>query len=351
MASKPEPIILTGLKGNHPLSALAAFGLLRCCAEIAELQNPRLRWELKNDWIAVLSTDNQILNDDLIGFLMGRMKGSSERLEFKWSDKIGTDPDRFMQAAKRSIEIATSCSRSTTDFFAAFGSELIKNRSGKIRPTALDMTSANQGLPNNLRKLAVTLELKQPSQATQQTTNSNAAIKKHAKETAEITASFREALFGPWEYKDEEHSLGWDPTIERLYALRAKNPSPDKKNMSVRAAVWLAAEALPLFPCAVVGNKLATRGFTEKRASGKGERSSIYFSWPLWDSPLSLETLRSLLALKTLTLDQPPTDELRMRGIVQVFRSYRVKTGGESGDYKIFRAAQPCIAGKVNANS
>ena len=36
-------------------------------------------------------------------------------------------------------------------------------------------------------------------------------------------------LEGPWRYESEILSLGWDVTDDRVYALRANNPSPEKK--------------------------------------------------------------------------------------------------------------------------
>jgi hypothetical protein len=73
----------------------------------------------------------------------------------------------------------------------------------------------------------------------------------------------REALFGPWRYEDPQHSLGWDPSAERLHALRSRSPTKDAPQ-GVAAAVWLAFEALPLFPCFLSGGSLVTRGFVRR---------------------------------------------------------------------------------------
>ncbi|WP_446685617.1 type I-G CRISPR-associated protein, Cas3-extension family [Methylacidimicrobium cyclopophantes] len=99
----------------------------------------------------------------------------------------------------------------------------------------------------------------------------------------------QEALFGPWQYNDENHSLGWDPQAQRLPALRNKLPERDRSNRSVRAVVFLATKALPLFPCFVRGGKLSTTGFYRE-----GEED--WFSWPIWRVPMSVKTLGSLLA-------------------------------------------------------
>jgi hypothetical protein len=71
---------------------------------------------------------------------------------------------------------------------------------------------------------------------------------------------FREALFGRWRYDDPQHSLGLDPSTERLHALRAVS-STKEESCGVATAVGLAFEALPLFPCFWADGRLATTGF------------------------------------------------------------------------------------------
>ena len=61
------------------------------------------------------------------------------------------------------------------------------------------------------------------------------------------------------------------------------------KKWGVHAAVWLATESLPLFPCFCTGSKLATRAF---RSEGRIRE----FCWPVWGKPVSLAALKSLLA-------------------------------------------------------
>jgi hypothetical protein len=56
----------------------------------------------------------------------------------------------------------------------------------------------------------------------------------------------------------------------------------------VRAAVWLAMESLPFFPC-FFEDGLATCGFVKKG------RKQV-FHWAIWEPPLSLSAVRTLLA-------------------------------------------------------
>jgi len=97
----------------------------------------------------------------------------------------------------------------------------------------------------------------------------------------------REALFGPWKYADNQHSLGWDPATILMGAFTPKAPTSMSKT-GVRAAVWLAIESLPFFPC-FFEDGLATCGFVKK-----GRKQS--FHWAVWEAPLSLAAVRTLLA-------------------------------------------------------
>jgi hypothetical protein len=137
-----------------------------------------------------------------------------------------------------------------------------------------------------------------------------------------------EALFGPWRYQDPHHSLGWDPNAQRLHALRGKLPEKDKEKRSVRAAVFLASQALPLFPCFSVRRKLRTTGFRQFDGDD-------WLVWPVWGTPISVETLRSLLA-------QPFDSDLRERGVEIVYRCQRSHTGGSEGNYQVFSHPEEC---------
>jgi hypothetical protein len=148
---------------------------------------------------------------------------------------------------------------------------------------------------------------------------------------------FQEALFGPWKYEDPQHSLGWDPSTERLHALRARSPTRDSSE-GVTAAVWLAFEALPLFPCFLSRGGLVTTGFHTRGTTWR--QRTTYLTWPVWTHPVPLDTVRSLLSMPELGEEPPPGRELRARGVEAVFRSerYKVKT---QGAYFILRPAYP----------
>lgn len=112
--------------------------------------------------------------------------------------------------------------RDATDMLAALASDLVSDGES-LRSTLFDLTSGNQRLLQSFRVLAGQPETvnRKPSPLTK--------------------AAVEEALIGPWTYRDDHHSLGWDPQVQRLHALRGKLPEKDKASRSVRAAVFLAS--------------------------------------------------------------------------------------------------------------
>lgn len=283
-------IRLTGLIGSNPLGALAAFGLLRICSEIHDLSTARLYWTQEYDWIAVLRVSEEIGKLELVEKLVAHQQVI--KLDaFNWSNDIRVSPDEYRERLKSLAQKATLKDRRDADYFAAFGSEMIsdRKREGLVKPTAFHMTSGQQKFLDEIRKLAESLK----------------------SDCCKI--AFEEALFGPWQYKDKEHSLGWDPSAERLHALRYLPPTKDRRNRSVRAAIWLAIEALPLFPTAAVNGKLMTAGFTKIRPTN--------LCWPIWSPPIGLDTLRSLLNTSDNELS------LKRRGVRAMYRSERSEFG------------------------
>jgi hypothetical protein len=312
-----DEITLTGLSGSHPLGALAAFGLLRCCEELQAVGPSRLHWRRAADWVAVLVPGRPVSPDGLVTALAARQQGRDATAELCWSDNIKTDPGAFREQALRAAAEAADGHRGHADFLAAFGDELVVGRSGELEPTAFYMTSGQQKFLKEARALAGRV-------------GAGVSLGRRRKGADEL---FREALFGPWRYEDPQHSLGWDPSTERLHALRGRSPTKEAPQ-GVAAAVWLAFEALPLFPCFLSGGSLVTRGF------GRQGRVAV-LSWPVWTEPASLDEVRSLLGLEALVRTPPPLEELRARGVATVFRAerYRVKT---QGAYYILRPASPC---------
>lgn len=314
-------LVLTGLLGSRPIGALAAFGLLRLCGRIPELRDATLRWSMRDDWTAVLGLP-QALDPEALVVRLVEHHAATAWPHLDWSPDGGLRVPRevFAQQLVEALVSADVAERERCDFLAALGSDAIADDKGRLTPTRMHMTSGQQTFLGGLIGVAESLV---PD-----------GKPRGRRTPAAIQAAFQEALFGPWTYPDLEHSLGWDADAERMHALRAIAPTSDTTNKSVRAAIWLAHHALPLLPTVPVGQRLKTTAFREVR------RQRPCLRWPLWQTPLGLDSVRSLLASAALVGDGDRLTELHARGVAVVFESLRHEFGQ---GYGIFRPAVPVM--------
>jgi hypothetical protein len=285
-------IELTGLKSGVPIGFMGALGTFRHAAHIRELGRVELEWiPYGGQWCAVLHTTESVGFDTFLKLLLDRVKALGDRRELGWSVAIkSASKEEFTKAARATIQESSAGDHELADWFAAFGSELVlKNE--KIESTPLDMTVARQQFLADAQRL--TTDLATPDRKTADVLN---------------VASFQEALLGPWKYRENQHSLGWDPSTILMGAFTPKAPTAMNK-AGVRAAVWLAMESLPFFPCVYDGH-LATRGFAR---TGRKQR----FQWPIWTGPLSGDAIRTLLS----QIQEMNGDEWKARGIAAVYSS------------------------------
>jgi hypothetical protein len=294
-------IDLTGLRADLPIGAMAAFGCLCICQREPRFRGSKLAWEQgAGADHAVLWTPGESDRQGLVTALVEDVGKVRERGELTWSEQIKTaTPEEFREHAGAAVSRATGAHRGAADWFAAFGSELALGRDGKIESTPFDMSVARQKFLADAKRLATSLAEKQPG-----------------KNVRGPEAAYSEALFGPWRYEDDQHSLGWDPSTMKLGAFTYKAPT-SMANSGVRAAVWLAFESLPLFPCSYSGG-LQVAGLRRKGRE-------FVLSWPVWRRPISLDTLRSLLGLPAMATDPVGGAELSARGVTAVYRSARFK--------------------------
>ena len=234
--------LLTGVRADTPIGAMVSFGLLRL--------NPsfRLAWHGR---IAAVYTQGLLLADDLVELVTrtaANRPKAEDRTEFSWSHTL---KDVKQEDWVKAVSGATTSDQ--REWLAALGAP----GADAFYPTPFDMTSGSQKFLHELGDL--------PGAVTQE--------------------SVREALFGPWMYRDMTHSLGWDPNMMRAGAFTSVQPRELKRERGVTAAVWLASESLPLFPCFIgEGGRLVVRAWVGHQ-----------FRWPVWESPVTLDGLRSLI--------------------------------------------------------
>lgn len=305
--SKETPLILNGIDSNNPLGFLSALGAAVLSGSF--YRDTRFYWCLDSGaWRPTLlgcETDRT----RFIEQLLSTMEAASME-PFEIDNKLPFSVELFEAHTKKAQRTASQTNRRLADFLAAFGSE-VNPEKGVFRDSRFRMVrsgdSAGQGLPAYAR-------------AIRDATDHNA---------------LERALFISWDYQDDGFSLRWDPIEDQRYALRWRDPS--KSNLkdgpgTMVGANSLAIEALQWYPTMYQGNWLATTGFH------RNSDNEVWFTWPIWDCPISLDAVRSLLSLPDLHSTQPPRTELAKRGIVEVYRSQRIQ---QNQYYSNFTSGQP----------
>lgn len=303
---------LTGLDGKNPVAFLAALGALNVLADRANASCP----EPKLVWVAEGTYRPAILDGPdrtaLLDLLMNDVASfrSEPALDLRYqkggdgsaAHDLKPPPAVFANYLRTLLGLPDP--RRSLAFAAAFATDVAEDNNGNVKPTALHFTAGQQEF---LAMVNVLVDGVTP-------------------------ADMEEALFGPWRYERGLPVLQWDNASSREYALRATDPSKDKK-LGVPGADWLAFRGLPFIPVAPIGDRVATAGC-------RGEWKTGSFRWPLWSKPLPRSVIRSLLTSREMFEVDPRT--LRERGIDIVLESLiRRSDQGGYGNFAPARIAAP----------
>lgn len=307
-SSESRGLLLNGISGGKLLGFLAAIGTLRVLANSDPVVDWRLSWNTEGGgWSPVLFSDKQFSTDSFVDELLvpALARVDNGAIEaFAFANNLNVSPEQFRDVATAARNSAAFQNHRYADFIAAFGCECLVTRDKRIQDTAL-RTMSGAGHQHFLRSM---------------------------KELVEKTGRdhLNRSLFETWIYVDERPSLRWDPIDDRRHALRWKKPADDPVR-TMRGANRLALEALPLLPTAPQEKILHTTGFSQRRGRG------VFFTWPIWEGPLGIDVIRSLLSLSDLQDTRPNRDRLRPMGVVEIFRCERITVD----KYRNFTQATP----------
>jgi CRISPR-associated endonuclease/helicase Cas3 len=228
------------------------------------------------------------------------LKGAVPSPELALGQRIDCTSDEYREFAMSFLENGGAVRRAPLDHLAAFASDADVDEYGRLTATPFCFItgSGHQYFLDTVRQLM-----------------------------KEVTPErIHSTLFEPWTYSDEKLSLRWDPIEDRRYALMDRDPTAsDNKSRTVWMANLLAYRALALFSSAPGRRGLETTGWST------GGRS---FTWPVWENPIKLDTIRSLMLLSDLGTEASNRSTLRDRRVAAIFRSPRIKVGS-GANFKI----------------
>ncbi|TWT29174.1 hypothetical protein KOR34_53130 [Posidoniimonas corsicana] len=306
-----EGLALPGLDGTNPLGFLAALGLVSTVAMARGMQSVGVRWQASVDrCFPAVTGFNSV--DEVVSALTDALRlgspPSSNEFYLHLGKNLSIDPNVFREAETRAISESTWDQRSAADAIASFGcSAVVHEKLPRIQPTELHFIfgSGHQHYLETANKLLAN------------------CTPEHLKE----------AIEGPWRYRDEKLSFRWDPEDAREYAYRWADPGGETTR-----TVW-GANVLAFFGVTQMlasvpssATQLRTMGFT--RADRK-----TFLVWPLWNRFLGISTMQSLL--------RSSVDDLREhseeRGLTRVLRAEKKKMG-DGANYKwAFGQSEPIL--------
>lgn len=261
-----QPLMLDGIDGQHLWGFLTALGSLsllneHACAEMLEV--PRLAFE--EDGTAVVHSP--VVKDQLAAVLLARLRKLQPYLEqdlatvkkpsdFTRSDfesaALKGDPAKLNFLAGLACVIGAEASEST--LCAANG-------------------ASHQNLVQSMRDVLKLVEEEHVRLTLFETWT----------RTYRVPDDRRKQL----ELGTRKPTLRLDPSDERIYALRLSNPTTTddfRTELGAQALAIPAFALLPVVPC---------KGPITVASTRKGRR--VTFSWPLWNAPATLPTVRTLL--------------------------------------------------------
>jgi len=292
-----QDVCFPALQGSGLLGFLAAMGLFKTLASVPELADCQMKWiAAGGSYQPVIRIPSSINEQDIPERIHPALASLAGNYAITLYKDLKIESSSFRLLAERAANDFLH-QRATTpaEMVASFGSDAVCNDGKMIEDTAF-RTMSGAGHQHFLEFMKVL-----------------------AKDTT--LEQLREAIFGPWRYRDPSPIMRWDSEADRRYALRWDEPSKDPVR-TVRGANLLAIAALTLFPTAPISSReIATTGF-----KGRGSRGT-FLTWPIWSGWLTLDCVRSVISRAELQNDKSSSSDFANLGILALFRSQRITLG------------------------
>ena len=252
---------LPGLEGTNPLGFLAALGVQTAFA--GEQEQPCLRWSED-------VTPHAVVNH---GFSVDRIAKQTLAVAARWKDSPALNPVRPDGARMPKGDELKLSADDIADYLRRRGP--IETGGGLAVALLAEDSLDKQGVakPSDLYFTAGQMKFLGIARTILSEVSHEELV---------------EGLVGPWQYASLLPSLGWDVVDDRVYALRANNPAPDKK-LTNPGAETLAILGLSRHPVFAGRERTLTQGCSGSWKSG-------HYSWPLWRKAATPNAVGSLLA-------------------------------------------------------
>jgi len=261
-SAAPPAIALTALEGSNPIGFLAALGVLACLERAG--RSSGLRWV--DDLVPTPIVTGAASVEELVTLVdadrvwwarKSLVLGRNEMDDVKAAPSVLRDWGREVCEAWQARPDIWRLS--DVRLWTALVAEGALAGKGSAKPTHLHFAAGQQQFLAMARELARSVGPER----------------------------LHEALVGPWRYDSRLPVFGWDARGARVYALRASDPSKEKR-LGVPGADWLAFLGLAFLPVVARNGRLRTT------ACGRSWKAAP-FRWPLWSVPASPPVVAGLV--------------------------------------------------------
>jgi len=261
-----QTLTLNGIDGQHLwgfLTALGALSMLDEHARAETLEVPRLAFE--EDGRAVLQSP--VAKDQLVTVLLARLRRLQPYLEHDLAAL--KKPTDFTRSSYESI--ARASNPGTLDFLAGLAC-VVGDEASESTLCAANGAS-HQNLIQSMRDILKLVEDEHVRLALFETWQKTYRVPDDKRRQLQLGA--------------RKPTLRLDPADERLYALRLSNPTTTddfRTELGAQALAIPVFTVLPVVPCKQPVTVASMR-----------HRQRVTFSWPLWNAPATLPTVRALV--------------------------------------------------------
>lgn len=327
-----------GPDGSTLLGFLASVGALVAFTRLNSGKRVTLHWEQSLGWRARILIEGQPLNLAQIQALHSNLTEAGVRDSFTL--RKGTDDGEYATITKVEVSDATHFlaaamqgdtdgrRRSCATLAGWFVDQLDEKSASASRLCAL-----TGGSQQNFLETALHLSGFHPKP-------------KDRSERMTTEEHLRSTLLDVWQFNEPMPGCRWEAQEDRHSALRHARSNKEHKAAkgvetkgynglvcTQRGANRLGIEAMTCFPLMPGSHRVETTGFRYDR-----DESRHQFTWPIWECPLTLESVRVLVAHPELTKEKPTYRELLPLGVSAVFRSTRVTKGKGQVSFTIAQA-------------
>jgi hypothetical protein len=276
-------IVLKGLNGANPLGFMASVGLLRLLGE--RCGSARLGFTEDGAFHAWIECDSSLdVSSIADAVATDAAKAPAAGSDQPWwlayekgkkGENGGAKPVADLKPPRTKFAefLASALSEwaegrpERAEYAAAYGTDVALDGNKNTKPTAFHFTAAQQTFLGQVDSIRSAIDIE------------------WTKESLDVPGATRKG-----------GNLRWDPDAERSRALMSINPGGDSTVVNAPLE-WLAFRALPTFRCVPIGERIVTCGVTGRR------QDELRFHWPLWSCAASYMTVRSLVSVAAVWVE------------------------------------------------